>query len=104
MARYLLDTNILVFLIAEEDDELSREVNFILDDFYNQIETSSVVMMELIQLCRIGKIKLKKGKKLDELPDYIHDVLGINIVNFGKEHSKTLSCLEIAAGHREIIL
>lgn len=101
MAWYLLDTNILVFLITEEDDELSREVDFILDDYYNQIETSSISMMELVQLCRIGKIKLKKGTKLDDLPDYIHDVLGISIVNFGKEHTKTLSNLEIAAGHKD---
>lgn len=47
MARYLLDTNILVFLITEADDEISCKINFILDDYYNQVETKTLSNLEI---------------------------------------------------------
>lgn len=59
MARYLLDTNILVYLLLKEEDNISNETNTTIDDYNSQIYTSSICVMEIIQLYRIGKIKSK---------------------------------------------
>ncbi|WP_353139977.1 hypothetical protein [Pseudopedobacter sp.] len=46
--RYLLDTNLLVFLISGELDNISKETKNILGDYNNQINTSSIAVAELL--------------------------------------------------------
>lgn len=58
MARYLLDTNMLVFILGDEGF-LSSETKIIVDDYLNELYTSAVNILELIQIYNIGMINQK---------------------------------------------
>jgi tRNA(fMet)-specific endonuclease VapC len=98
MERYILDTNIVVFW---EADNLSKETEGILGDLNNQLNISSVAVVELFQLYRIGKVKTKKYKTANEIVQAIEKDFYINIIPFAKEHTVTLSLLETAKGHND---
>lgn len=99
--RYLLDTNVLVFYILGQEDEISSEVQDILKDYNNTLYTSSIAIMELIQLYRLKKIRSKNYKNRLELVKAITDEYFIEIRPFSKEHATTLSVLKIAEGHND---
>jgi len=99
--RFLLDTNILVFLAGGEMDQLSREVKIIIEDYTNRLETSSVSLIELVQLYRIGKIKLKKGETIETVLNSFGKTIGIYVANFTEKHIRALSCLEVTEGHND---
>lgn len=101
MARYLLDTNILAFLVSGDSDSISNETKEILTDYHNQLYTSSVAILELLQLYRIKKIQPKKFKNSTELFDAIENVFFIKIMPFAKEHLNTLSKLNITTDHND---
>lgn len=101
MARYLLDTNILAFLVSGDSDSISNETKEILTDYHNQLYTSSVATLELLQLYRIKKIQPKKFKNSTELYDAIENVFFIKIIPFAKEHLNILSKLNIATDHND---
>jgi len=104
MDRYLLDTNVLVSLISGEYDRIAPDVFSILKDYENQLYVSSVSVVELLQLYRIGKIdntKRKKYKTALELQQAIEKEFYITIKPFAKEHTLTLSKLTIANGHND---
>lgn len=48
MSRYLLDTNVLVFFILGETENLTTEITSILNDYNNQLYASSVSVLELL--------------------------------------------------------
>jgi PIN domain nuclease of toxin-antitoxin system len=50
MARYLLDTNVLVYMILNDLENLSNETINIIFDYNNLIYTSSVAVIEMCQL------------------------------------------------------
>jgi PIN domain nuclease of toxin-antitoxin system len=60
--RYLIDTNIFLFVI-KENDRLSKEVSELLWDNSNTINISSRSIEEIIHLLRIGKIKVPQWKE-----------------------------------------
>lgn len=99
--RYLLDTNLLVFLISGELDNISKETKNILGDYNNQINTSSIAVAELLQLYRIRKIRTKKYKTATEIAESIEKELYIKILPFTKDHLYTLSKLALAEGHND---
>jgi PIN domain nuclease of toxin-antitoxin system len=101
MARYLLDTNILAFLVSGDSDSISNETKAILTDYYNQLFTSSVSMVELLQLYRIRKIQPKEFKDATEMYNAIENVFFIKIIPFAKEHVNALSQLNIPADHND---
>ena len=101
MSRYLLDTNVLVFFILGETENLSPEIATVLNDYNNQLYTSSVSVLELLQLYRIKKIKSKEFKNATELCNAIEDILFIKIIPFTEKHIKILSKLKIAEGHND---
>jgi len=103
MNKYLLDTNILVFLISGELDNLSSDVSYIVDSYENQLYTSSVCIMELIQLYNVGRIerKRKKYKTALELIQSIEKDFSITTKPFAKEHTLTLSKLQIVDNHND---
>ena len=101
MARYLFDTNVLVYILLNELDNLSRETRNILEDYDNQLYTSSIVVIEVIQLFRIGKIKSKDFKTNSELYFAIENILNIKMLPFSKEHTQTLAALKIESGHND---
>jgi tRNA(fMet)-specific endonuclease VapC len=101
MNRYLLDTNILIFLILSELDNISDDTKEILTDYNNQLNTSAIAVAELIQLYRIKKIQTKKYKTATELCDAIEKEYFIKILPFTKQHTETLSKLRIPDGHND---
>lgn len=101
MDRFLLDTNILIFLLLGEDDQLSSDVDYIIKNSQGNLGTSSVAVTELVQLYRIGKIKSKKYKTATELVQAVEKDYFIKIFPFAKEHVLTLSKLKISDGHND---
>ncbi|WP_367915222.1 type II toxin-antitoxin system VapC family toxin [Leadbetterella sp. DM7] len=100
MNRYLLDTNILVFILFDELDNLSDDVRKILGDYYSRLYTSTICMSELFHLCRIGKLHLKRGWSMEGLAGLLKDH-GVEIADFTKKHTQTLSVLETIDGHND---
>ena len=101
MNRYLLDTNILTFLLLSELDNITKETNEVLNEYGNQLCTSSICVMELVQLYRIGKIKTKKYKTSNALIEAIESEFFIKILPFAKNHTQTLSKLKVSNGHND---
>lgn len=101
MGRYLLDTNIVVFLLLSELEKITEETLLIINDYTNQLTTSSICVMEIMQLYRIGKIKAKKYKTAIALFDAIENDFYIKILPFNKLHTETLSKLKIAEKHND---
>ena len=101
MSRYILDTNILAFALSGETQNLSVVTKNILGDFSNQLYTSSICVLELLQLYRINKIKVKKFKTAFELVDAIENFLYIKILPYSKQHNQTLAKLEVVDSHKD---
>lgn len=102
MSRYLLDTKILVFLVSGQLDNISEETRDILDDYNNQLYTSSISVTELVQLYRIKKIQQSKMfKTSSEMVYVIEKDFFIKILPFSKEHIKKLTTIKISEGHND---
>ncbi|HIY88145.1 MAG TPA: type II toxin-antitoxin system VapC family toxin [Candidatus Bacteroides pullicola] len=101
--RYYLDTNILAFLITEQQDEISEEVKRKIADYENLFMTSSVCVHELIHLYQIGKLPFRKGMKAPLPSDVLGwlEEMGIRIVAVGKVHLQQLSELPMQPDHRD---
>jgi len=101
--KYYLDTNILAFLLLEQEDELSGYVMSCVSDYSNTLFTSAVCVQELIHLCQIGK--LSTGKKKDSpnpsnIVNWIEEI-GIGIVSVNQQHLQKLSELPLFNDHRD---
>ena len=70
--RYYLDTNIISFLLFNPDD-LDRDVSNIVSDYSNSFYTSSVCVMELVQLILRYNEKRKRPIDHSKILDYLHD-------------------------------
>lgn len=101
MRRFLLDTNILVFLISGSTGEISRNVSDVLLDYENEIYTSSICVAELLHLYRIKKIGAKNYKSISEMQKAIENDFYIKILPFSKEHINVLTELEITINHKD---
>ncbi len=101
MNRYLLDTNILAFLISGDESSISHEIQQILRDHSNLMYTNSVAMAELLQLYRINKIQTSLHKSATEICKAIENDFYIEILPFSKQHLSALSKLEITKGHND---
>jgi tRNA(fMet)-specific endonuclease VapC len=102
MSRYLLDTNIIIFFITNRfKEDVSSDIKSILQDYSNILYTSSVSVLELLQLCRIGKVKLAKGVKPEHLSTIIESDFNIKIQPFTTQNLHTLSKLSISEGHND---
>jgi tRNA(fMet)-specific endonuclease VapC len=101
MQRFLLDTNILIFYIFGNKDDISSDTSLILKDSSNVLYTSSIVISELFQLIRLKKIASKKYKTTIEIQEAIEKKFLIEILPFTKHHTKTLAELTIKQGHND---
>lgn len=101
--RYYLDTNILVFLLTEREEEICSEVKREISDYGNMLMASSVCAHELIHLCQIGKLSFKKGTKEPSPSEVLSwlDDMGIEIVTVNKRHLQRFSELPIHTDHRD---
>lgn len=100
--RYLIDTNIFVY-IAADPDFLSRDVQAIISDTDNQLCISAESVRELIVGYRNKGLCSHRWKTEEEMVDAIEDEYYIKILPLKKEHMKTYSRMEIneAQGHKD---
>ena len=101
MNRYLLDTNVLLFYIFGNKDEISRDTISILKDNSNILFTSSIVLAEINQLMRLKKIQSKVFKTPFQFQEVLEKEFLVEILPFTKHHTKTLSELTFAKGHND---
>lgn len=101
--RYYLDTNILAFLLLEQEDELSSYVMSCVSDYSNTLFTSVVCVQELIHLCQIGKLSTGKKKESPNPTNIVNwlDDMGINIVSVNMQHLQKLSELSLFGDHHD---
>lgn len=99
--RFYLDTNILVFLLTGQYDELDSRPYRLIEDYSSIALASSAAVCELIHLCQIGKIFRKKEKVKGENVIPWCEEKGINIVPVSKAHIQTYSALPIYEDHRD---
>lgn len=100
--RYLLDTNIIVFLLTGDKDSIHKDVLQLLDDFSNTFYVSSLSVIELVFLFNHNKIKTEY-KSAEELCKAIDERLFFTILHTKDEHFKTYSQLQIAENHKDQI-
>ena len=98
--RYYLDTNVLIFVLTRDYDNISRNVEYILDDFSSRFYVSSVVVRELIHLYKSGDIEHKELKSAKSLFDAM-DKIGIEIVPMNKYHLLRYASLETVTEHKD---
>lgn len=81
--RYYLDTNIIYFALAGTDS-LSDDVKDIISDYSNILYTSSVCVMELMQIL---KTRPAKGEQQDpqKVFEYLNG-MGIKVVYVNEKH------------------
>ena len=100
--RYYLDTNILLFILQNEHDEIHRDIKAIIKDDSNTFFVSSIVIAELLFLFRIKKVKFRPQYKNES--DILAQItkLGIKTVNFSQENLSTYFSLQIDDSHKDI--
>ena len=103
MSRFLLDTNILVYILLSQFDNLSTNVKDVIYDYNNQLYISSIVVIELIQLHQLKKIQTKNYNTSRALVEAIENEYFIKIKSFSKEHALSLSNLNRVSGHDDPI-
>ena len=100
--RFYLDTNILLFALQNDKDNLHLSVKDLLVDYANSLYVSSVVMEELLFLLRIGKLsKLIPFKKEVDYLTAISE-MGVTIEFFNKNHFSVYSKLNLANDHKDM--
>lgn len=102
--RFYLDTNILIYLLRAERDELCPDVLSVISNYESIMLTSTVCVQELIHLFQIGKITLSKRNRdtdLAKVPKWLDD-LGIRIVSVGVPHLQRLAELPMFDDHRTL--
>jgi PIN domain nuclease of toxin-antitoxin system len=97
--RYLIDTNIFLFAMQEQD-KLSKDVQYIIGDYENKIYISSESIKEIILLLRAKKIKVAEWKTAKDIFAAI-DELGFTVDYIKKEHILTLDKIEPISGHKD---
>ena len=99
--RYYLDTNILIFTLLSDKDNISQEVSAILKDYTSILYTSSIAVQELLLLFRIGKIKSDLYKSEAEILNGLKK-LDIEIYFFNSFHFAQYAKLSIHETHKDM--
>lgn len=96
--KIYLDTNILIYMLAGESDNIDGDTWMLLTDPENLLCTSTVCMQELIYLKQKGKVfpeKRRRGERADlSLVDRVAR-LGIDIIPFNEYHLRQLEQLPL---------
>lgn len=100
--RYLIDTNIFVYM-ASDPDFLSRDVDAIIQDTDTLLYISSESVRELIVGYRNKGLCSKRWKSIEDMVNAIEKDYYIKILPLKKEHMQTYAKLEIneAQGHKD---
>lgn len=92
--RYLIDTNIIVFLLGG-DDMLSKDVRAIIAEPETVLCASVESIKELIVAYRSKRLFAKKWKTPQNMLDSIEEEYYITILPLRKEHVRTYSNLTL---------
>ena len=95
MARLLLDTNILVYVITNDEGSLSRDVLALLEDYDNEFLLSMESVKELLVAYRTKNLLSKFFLTPLQMIEAIEKDFGIHIIQVDMEVMRTLSNLEI---------
>ena len=100
--RYLLDTNVFIYLILDTDS-LSKDVRAIIDDYDNSFYLSSESVKELIVGFNNGKLV---SRYWDNASDMVKDITRrycVHILPVGEEQMETYAQLKLnlAENHRD---
>lgn len=100
--RYLIDTNIFVYIVLEPDS-LSKDVMSILEDSNTLLYISAESVRELIVGFRNKRLGSKRWKSAEEMVKSIEEDYFVTILPLKKEHMETYSRLRIneAQGHKD---
>lgn len=100
--RYLLDTHILFYFVADHS-KLDRDVTAILEDADNSLCVSAETIRELIVAYKNKGFTTKRWKTCEELINSIENVYGISILPLDKYIMQTYSELTLneAQGHKD---
>jgi PIN domain nuclease of toxin-antitoxin system len=100
--RYYLDTNVLVFILHNDQNNIHSDVKNIIVDYANTLLVSSVVMQELLLLFRIGKFIPKSPYKSEQSVISAIADLGIKTVFFNENHFIEYSKMTILNDHKDM--
>lgn len=100
--RYLIDTNIIVYIISDPDS-LDNDVKAIISDPDNTLYTSSESAKELVIAYRNKGLLTKRWGKAEDMLNSIEDEYGIYIRPINREHIHTYARLRlnIRQDHRD---
>lgn len=98
--RYYLDTNILIFILSNDKDELDRQTLDILEDYSNTFFLSTVVLKEIILLYKEGKLEHLNYKTNKDLFVAIEE-LNYEIISVTKKHLFAYAELEPVEDHKD---
>jgi len=97
--RYLIDTNILLFL-KTDGDELDSDVWEMLEDCENSILISSESVREIATLLKNGKVRTNDWNTFSDIKTTL-EKYNIEIRYVAEAHLKTLFKLDPAPGHSD---
>ena len=99
--RYLIDTNIFVFFVADPDC-LSRDVKALLEDYDSQLYISAESVKELVVSFNNKRLGSKRWKTAEAMVRAIEKEYYITILPVRKEHIITYARMELnnAQGHK----
>lgn len=98
--RYYLDTNILIFILLKQRDEINSDILELLADYSNTFYISTVVIRELILLHKEGKMDKSKYKTYRDFFNII-DELNYIIVPVTKPHLYAYAELSPFPDHKD---
>lgn len=104
--RYYLDTNILIFILANQFDEIDNDVLVILEDYSSILYTSNLAMHELLFLYRIGKLEYykynRRYKSENDIVSALVEDNGVEIIYFNRTHFKAYKSFRIINNHKDM--
>ena len=92
--RYLIDTNIIVYIISDPDS-LDNDVKAIISDPDNTLYTSAESAKELVIAYRNKGLLTKRWGKAEDMLNSIEDEYGIYIRPINREHIHTYARLSL---------
>jgi PIN domain nuclease of toxin-antitoxin system len=98
--RYLIDANILLFMLGDKD-RLTSKVKDILGDYGSRKYISAESVKEIVHLWQCGKFSSKKQMFTGGVLDFINNETELEIKPIKEEHLKTLEKLPIIHDHKD---
>lgn len=95
MSRYLLDTNIFLFMATNDDRHITRDVRAILEDYDNEFLLSMESVRELLVAYRTKKLLSKFFKTPVEMLQSIQRDYDVRILQVDMEVMRTLAKLTV---------